>query len=349
MIARAAKHLTPRRALIVKPSALGDVVTALPVLRALKRTFPDVHTAWLLSDTCAPLVSHDPQLDDVVLFERRRLGRCWRSISAAKALRRLLKTLKKSKYDWVIDLQGLLRSGLLSAATKAPLRAGFADAREGASWFYDPGVDVTAIHTVDRNIALARAIGLDARPDDMTLTVAPEAVAFVERLRRDHDLPDGPYLVCVPPTRWQTKRYPVRHWRRVVDALAGDLPVVLLGARGDIRTGRRIADGLGAGVIDLTGRTSVPELVAVIAESAGAVCCDSAAKFIAPAVGVDVVTLIGPTQPERTGPYRLGRAVVASVSCQGCLRRRCSSAVCMELIDPNDVIVAIRAMLAERT
>jgi len=348
VIARTAKHLTPRRALIVKPSALGDVVTAVPVLRALKRTFPEVHTSWLLSDTCAPLVAHDSQLDEVVLFERRRLGRAWHSPSAAQALRRLLRTLRRSRFDWVIDLQGLLRSGLLSAATKAPLRAGFADAREGASWFYSPGVDVTATHTVDRNIALAQAIGLDARPEDMTLTVAPDAADAADRLRRDHGLSEGGYLVCVPPTRWQTKRYPVRHWRQVIGDLAGDLPVVLLGAPGDVQTGRRIAEGLGDAVVDWTGRTSVPELVAVIAGSAGVVCCDSAAKFIAPAVGVDVVTLIGPTQPERTGPYRLGRAVVANVPCQGCLRRRCSDAVCMELIDPADVISAARAMLAER-
>ena len=346
---RPADHLTPRRALIVKPSALGDVVTALPVLRALKRTFPDTHTAWLLSDACAPLVAHDEQLDEVVLFQRQRLGRAWRSISAARALRRLMRQLKAGQFDWVIDLQGLLRSGLLSAATEAPLRAGFADAREGARWFYRPGIDVTAVHTVDRNIALARAIGLDARPDDMTLTVAPEAERFVSDLIQDGALPAGPFLACAPPTRWQTKRYPVRHWRRVVGALSKDLPVVLLGAGNDIRTGREIADRLAPGVIDLTGRTNVAELVAVIAASAGVVCCDSAAKFIAPAVGVDVVTLIGPTQTERTGPYRLGRAVIANVPCQGCLRRTCSSAICMELIDPADVIASIRDMLAERS
>ena len=346
MIAHRARHLVPQRVLIVKPSALGDVVTALPVLRALKRTFPGVHTSWLLADGCAPLIAHDSQLDDVIPFERRRLGRAWRSLSALGALRRLLRDLRRAEFDWVIDLQGLLRSGLLTAATRAPLRAGFAEAREGGWLFYNRSVDMTAQHTVDRNIALARELGLDARSEDMTLEVSPTARQFAETLGKDRDLPTGEYLVCVPATRWQSKQYPPRHWRTVVSAACAGRPVVLLGTPGDREMCEAIADGLGDRVINLAGETSVAELVGVIAASGGVVCCDSAAKFIAPAVGVDVVTLIGPTKVERTGPYLNGKAIIADVPCQGCLTRRCDPAVCMELIDPGEVTAAVAEMFA---
>ena len=340
---------TPSRVLIVKPSALGDVVTAMPVLRGLRRTFGrDLHVAWLISTTCADLISHDGDVDECVLFERRRLGRAWRSVSSAGALAGLLTQLRRGRYDGVIDLQGLLRSALLARATRAPLRAGFGDAREGAARFYTHRCKAAGdVHTVDRNIALARELGIDARSEDMTLQVAPAAGEWARAFVADHGLGDG-FVVCVPPTRWSTKLYPVRHWRAVVSHLARSTPVVLIGAPGDRALCGAVADGLGDGVIDATGQTDVAQMVGLIASSSGVICCDSAAKFIAPAVGVDVVTLIGPTRAQRTGPYLRGRAVVSPVACQGCLQRRCPHITCMELIEPAAVIAAAEQMLTRK-
>ena len=336
----------PRRVLIVKPSSLGDVVTAMPVLRALRRSFADLHVAWLVSESCLPLIAHDEDVDDCILFERQRLGRAWRSAGAARRLKALLRRLRKGRYDWAIDLQGLLRSGLLAWFSRAPLRAGFRDAREGAPLFYTHPItaDVEQ-HTVDRNIALARGLGIDARPEDMTLRVSQPAKAFAEQFIDRHGLGDR-FLVCVPPTRWPTKRYPVRHWRSVVGALGRLAPVVLLGTAGDADLCGSIADGHGEGVINAAGQTDVAQMVAVIAASAGVVCSDSAAKFIAPAVGTDAVVLFGPTRIGRTGPYLRGRPIVADVSCQGCLRRQCRHITCMELIDPAEVVSAAEDMLA---
>jgi lipopolysaccharide heptosyltransferase I len=341
------KSSPPQRVLLIKPSALGDVVTALPVLRALRRAFPQAHLAWLVRNDCSPLIAHDSDLNEVILFDRRYLGRAWRSIGSAVGLWKLNRRLKRGRFDWVIDLQGLFRSAWFARATGAPLRAGFADAREGAPAFYTHSPNVCPRHTVDRNIALARELGLDARPEDMTLQVAPEARAFAEQCLASGGLKRKGFLVCLPPTTWATKRYPVRHWRKVVSALSRDLPVVLLGSpsAGDRELCRAVAEGLDGGVTDLSGRTDVAQMVAVVAASAGVVCCDSAAKFIAPAVGVDAVTLIGPTQVERTGPYPRGRAIVAPVPCQGCLKKRCRHVTCMELIDPGEVAMTARAML----
>lgn len=334
-----------RRVLIIKPSALGDVVTALPVLRALRRKFPQAHLAWLLADSCAPLLEHDTELDEVVLFERRRLGRAWRSPRALLDLRRFLRSLKGGAYDWVIDLQGLARSGWFTRATRSPLRAGFADARECATLFYTLRFQPTREHTVDRNIELANALGLDARAEDMRLQIAPHAREAVERLLAGRGLRAGGFLVCVPPTRWSSKLYPVRHWRRVAGELAGRLPVVLIGTPGDRELCAAIGQGQPAGVHDLCGQTRIPEMVALVAASAGVICCDSAAKFIAPAVGVPALTLIGPTRLERTGPYLNGRAVVARIACQGCLRRRCRHVTCMESIEPAAVVRAALDLL----
>ncbi|RPI63597.1 MAG: hypothetical protein EHM48_02190, partial [Planctomycetaceae bacterium] len=145
-------------------------------------------------------------------------------------------------------------------------------------------------------------------------------------------------------------QYPVRHWRKVVASLSTRIKIVLLGSPdpAELALCAQIADGLGPNVINLAGQTSIPQLVAVIARSAGVICSDSAAKFIAPAVGVDSVTVIGPTRVELTGPYLQGQPVVANVRCQGCLKKRCRHISCMELISPDDVIAAAERMLNKK-
>ena len=344
----------PRRVLIIKPSSLGDIVTALPVLRGLRRTFPDAHIAWLLSTTCRDLLADDGDLDEIVPFERKKLGRCWWSPPATAALWRFRKQLRRGEYDWVLDLQGLLRSGIFTRWTRATLRAGFADAREGATWFYNRPITVQAEHTVLRNVELARALGIDATAEDMTLTVGAAAREFAESFCREKNLTRGAFLIAVPPTRWTTKQYPIRHWRRVVAEFSKDRPVVLLGspARAEKALCAAIAEGLGPNasknVTDLAGGTSLPQMVALIAASGGVVCSDSAAKFIAPAVGVRAVTLLGPTRLERTGPLGGAGAIVADVPCQGCLKKQCEHCTCMESIPPEAVLAAARDMMKTR-
>ena len=338
----------PRRVLIIKPSALGDVVTAMPVLRGLRRTFPDAQIEWLVNNDFAPLIAHDADLDACMLFDRGKLAAAWRSPASARTAWRFLGDLRKGAFDWVLDLQGLLRSGLFAAATGAPVRAGFAGAREGAALFYNRRIRTSAAHTVDRNIELARGLGIDARGEDMTLQVSPGGREFVKGFLQTNALSPGAYLVCVPPTRWPTKRYPPRHWRRVISALAGGITVVLLGGPGDRDVCAAAAENVDGSLISLAGETDVEQFVGVLASSGGVLCCDSAAATIASATGVDVVVLTGPTRPQRTGPYRRGTVVAADVPCRGCLKRRCSHVTCMELIDPAQVVAATEKMLENR-
>ena len=335
----------PKRVLIIKPSALGDVITALPVLRGLKRTFPNCRVSWLVNDNCASLISHDSDLDEIVAFQRKTMGAAWRSISAVGLVVSFLWKLRRSHFDWVLDLQGLLRSGIFTRATGAKTRAGFAAAREGAAWFYNRRFSPESSHTVDRNIELARHLGLDARSEDMTLQIAPEAQQFADKFIADNNLQTGKFLICVPPTRWVTKLYPSRHWRRVISAMTKQTTVVVMGGSGDRDLCQAAMRNAGDSAINLAGQTDIREFVAMIAASAGVICGDSAAALIAPAVGVKSVVLIGPTRPERTGPYGGGHAIVSDVPCRGCLRKHCPHITCMQLIDPDEVIEAAGAML----
>jgi len=339
---------TPESVLIIKPSALGDVVTALPVLRALRRKFPAAHLSWLVNTNCAALLEGDPDLDEIVPFARRKLGRAWRSPGAAAALGSLIHSLRHARYDWVIDLQGLFRSGFFARVTGASVRTGFANAREGAWMFYTHRLRPTREHTVDRNIELAEMLGLDARREDMTLHVPPKGKTFAEALRRRPEVADSPLVVFVPPTRWTTKLYPERHWRTLAGRLAASAGIAVMGTAADTELCSRVAEAGNDRAVSLAGQTDIAELVGVIASADCVVCCDSAAMHIAQAVGTDVVALIGPTRPERTGPVLGGQCIVAPVPCQGCLRKRCAHITCMQEIDPRTVAERVKQSLAGR-
>ncbi len=338
----------PEKVLILKPSSLGDVVSALPVLAGLRRTFPHAHIAWMVTPGCAPILDGQEGLDEIILFDRRRFGRIGRSPGPTRDFITFCRNLRRRRFDWVIDLQGLFRSGFFARVTGAAVRAGFADAREFAGIFYTHPINVQAEHTVARNIALVRELGIDADENDLTLTVTQEANAFVESFMTEQGLRRGQYLIIAPGTRWATKLYPRRHWRKVVAELSRDVPIVLTGSDDD----GELCDNLtgdNSKVFNLAGQTTLPQVVALIASAGAVVCCDSSANFIAPAVGTPFVTLIGPTRPERTGPPSpLGKAIVADIPCAGCLKRRCRHNTCMQLITPEQVIAETQNAFSRR-
>ena len=339
----------PGRILIIKPSSLGDVITGIPVLRGLQRTFPHARISWLVNPPLAGILTGQDGLDEIVAFDRRRFGRLWRSPTVAAQFAGFCRQLRRMRFDWVIDLQGLFRSGFLARASGAPVRAGFANARELAWIFYTHAVRTSQEHTIDRNIDLARQLGIDARREDFALTITDEGRRFVESFLAENDLKHGGYVVIAPGTRWANKLYPNRHWREVLAALVPETTVVLVGSPDQRGLCQELAEPAGNGMIDLAGRTTLAQLVALIASAGAVVCCDSAANLIAPAVGTPFVALIGPTRPQRTGPYGpLGVALAADVPCIGCLKRRCRHASCMQLIDPQRVAAAARQVRTRR-
>ena len=126
--ARAGDRQAYKRILIIKPSSLGDVVHALPVLAALREAYPRAHIAWLVGVTFAPLLEGHPLLDEVIPFDRRRFGRMLQSPRILVEFMRFLADLRRRRFDLVVDLQGLIRSGFMAWASGAPYRIGFAAA-----------------------------------------------------------------------------------------------------------------------------------------------------------------------------------------------------------------------------
>ena len=122
--------------LIIKPSSLGDIVLALPALTALRKSFPDAKISWFIRPEFAPLLKNHPFLTETILFDRKFLGKAWYNPCAFASLLSLIRQLRHSKFDVVIDLQGLFRTASLAWLTGCKKRFGMADAREFAHIFY---------------------------------------------------------------------------------------------------------------------------------------------------------------------------------------------------------------------
>lgn len=345
-----------RRILLIKPSSLGDVIHALPVLNGLRRRYPDSAIDWLISTACAPLLEGHPDIHQLVRFDRRKFGRMARSFHATVEFGRFVRGLRTARYDLVVDLQGLFRTGFFARATGARVRLGFADAREGAWAFYTHRIppDPPNTHAVDRNYRVADCLGFADVPIAFSLPMSDTLRAGVAARLAAGGLRPGSRLVAVVPgARWETKVWPAGRFTRVIDALQNEQGVqcVLLGGPDESNLCRGIAQDCHTAPINLGGATSVTELAAVIEKSDLVVGQDSAAMHLAVLFRRPLVCLVGPTNPHRTGPYRRIQDVVRlDLECAPCYFRRLTQCPhdhrCMRDLAVEEVLAAARHRLS---
>jgi heptosyltransferase I len=328
------------KVLILKPSSLGDVVQALPVLRLLKLHQPQSEIHWWLDARLLPLLEGDPDLAGIFPFPRQRWSSPLRWLEVLASVRRM----RAQRFDWVIDLQSLLRSGLFAWLANGELLLGLNDLREGARGFYDIVVPRPSYHThaVDWYLEALRALGV---PVHWNFTWLPERKEVAARVHVQWLNPGARWIALQPGARWLNKQWPVGHFAELVRRLAAerrDLRFAILGGSEDALLGATIAGAEPSRCLDLTGRTSLPETVEVIRAADLMVTNDTGPMHIAAALGKPTVALFGPTEPRRTGPYgQVDQALrLASLPCVPCMRDGCRYArplECLRAITPDQV------------
>ncbi|NTU42836.1 MAG: lipopolysaccharide heptosyltransferase I [Nitrospirales bacterium] len=327
----------PRKILIIKPSSLGDIIHALPFLQAVKERFPRAEVHWVVAKGLEGLLQNHPLIDRLWIINKdqwKKLSRLSENLREGRALTR---ALRAEVFDMVVDLQGLLRSGLIAYATRAPMRIGFAEAREGAPLFYTHRVEGgKEIHAVDRYLRIASAIGCDVKAVSFPMPPGLES----DQVRRIRD-ELGDYVVMVPGARWTTKIWPAERFGNLA-ALIKE-PVVVVGGKADEARGREI-EALSEGQArSLAGKTDLAELVAIIRGCRCMVSNDSGPMHIAAGFNIPVVAIFGPTSPVRTGPYgAMHRIVTPHIPCAPCYKRSCKDLKCMDEISVEKVFEAAR-------
>lgn len=323
------------KVLIVKPSSLGDIVHSIAFLDSIKRQYPHIELHWVVAKGFEGILEGHPLIKKLWVINKDE----WKNLSKIQTtisgLRGLFSGIKAEEFDYVVDLQGLLRSGIITRAARAPIRIGFKEAREGSAVFYTHRVEVGRdVHAVDKYLKVAAFLGCDIR--NVYFPFPPPLVQLdkaVYSLSEDC----GRYAVLVPGARWKTKRWPARNFGE----LAAALPIksVIIGSRGDMHIADEIVGLSGNKAISLAGKTGLKDLIEVIRYADFVVCNDTGPMHIAAALGVHVFAIFGPSSPVRTGPYGDRNTVIRSdIPCSPCYNRNCKNIECMTLIEPNHVI-----------
>lgn len=366
------------RILLIKPSAVGDVIHTLPIITKLRARYPAARIDWLLTPAIAELVGRHPALSNVVLFDRQAYAQCWRSPSATGKLLRLLTTIRQARYELVIDLHGQFRSAVLTLASGAPVRIGFdrprrsirratarqlprgayrhgwTGAREGSWLAYSHVIPLPTldVHAIERYLWLGSLLGLDQRPPEFQLSIPSAARARVDQLLSPHHCAGSPLAVLVPGTIWPTKQWQVEGFAAVAQYLEQKgWTAVLAGAPNERARNQAVAQRCQR-VIDLTGQTTLSELAALIGRADLCVTNDSGSMHLTVALGRPVVSIFGPTDPVWIGPYRRPEAVVrANLACAPCYLRSLRACpfghACMKQVTASMVIQRIEQILAQ--
>jgi lipopolysaccharide heptosyltransferase I len=330
-------HAYPaRRIALIKPSALGDIVHSLPVLTALRRRYPSAHITWLVNRAYEPLLRGHPDLDETLPFDRgaSRTG-LWH---AARTYIRFVRQFRARNFDLVIDLQGLLRSGLFTAASGAPRRVGLSSAREGAAWFYTdvvPVADFNAVHAVDRYWLVAEALGAGDGPKLFRVPIAEGERFWAQQALRERP---RPWLVLGVGSRWMTKRWPPEHFaelaRRAQQRFGGS--AVFVGGGDEAPLAEATAARLPGPALNLCGKTTLPQLAALLALADVMIANDTGPLHLAAALGRPVVAPYTCTKVLLNGPYGAAEgAVETRVWCAGSYVKRCSRLECMRELTPD--------------
>jgi 3-deoxy-D-manno-octulosonic-acid transferase/heptosyltransferase-1 len=364
--------------LLIKLSAVGDVVHTIPVLNRLRRRYTDAQIDWLVTPPIAELLRHHPAITNVIEFAREEWSSP-RRLTPFVNYARLAASLRATGYDLVVDMHGQLRTALLAFATGAPVRVGFdrprpevwsasdrefpelarqhawQGAREGSWLAYTHHIKVPTLdlHAVDRYLNVGPILGLEDGAADFSFPIPAAASACIDQLLRGHAIADAQLLTLAPGTVWETKHWGSGKFAEVArHFMQKGFAVALIGSRRERAVCDEVAR-LAPGAVNFAGETSLSELAALIRRSTICVTNDSGPMHLAVALGRPVVSIFGPTDSIWIGPYRRKNAVLqANLPCSPCYLRqlsRCPHAhACMHDVSARAVIERMEATLGAR-
>lgn len=332
---------------ILKPSSLGDVIQALPVLRMLKKHHPEAEVHWWIDTGLIPLLEDDPDLAGLIPFHRRR----WSSPLHWDEALRSIQIIRRHRFDWVIDLQSLARSAACAWLANGGLTIGLEDSREGAHTLYDIAIPRPSYNTHAVDWYLQALVRLNV-PIDWSIEWLPERPRVVQALHDKWHPAHGRWIAIQPGARWSNKRWPAECYAQVVARLAkchGDLQFAILGGMDDQAAGRIIASAAQGRALDLTGRTSLPEMIEWSRKCELVLSNDTGPMHVAAALRRRVVAIFGPTEPSRTGPYgQLDGVIQRRIDCVPCMSSRCRiepPLECLTGIKPETVASRVASLL----
>lgn len=339
--------------LIIRTSALGDIVHSLPVLSALRRQLPEARIGWVVEKVFAPLLNDHPWVDEVFEVRMRPWRKRFHQAETRGEVRRALSAIRRFRADVAIDLMGNHKGGLLARLSGAKRTVGAArqDRREGSSavWI-GQRVPTPSRHAVDRYLDILSALDIDPQhrdgppadfaPQHILPYVPDSAEAVLEQCPR-------PFVIIQAGAGWGNKTYPPAWWGAVARGLAEDpgIDVRVPIAPGEEHLAQAIVDTSDGAAVAVDAK-GFPLLAALLRRSALVLGGDTGPVHLAHALEVPVVCVIGPTDPWRNGPYRDDESILwKELPCSNCYKRYAEPRECLLGIPPSAVLARARGRL----
>jgi lipopolysaccharide heptosyltransferase I len=352
----------PRSILIVKLSAIGDVIQTLPMLEALKRQYPRARIDWVVEEEASNLLLNHPRVTRVIISRRKswlkkilEAGEFWKTLGE---ISRFARELRSQHYDWIIDNHGIFKSGLVMLLSRGRRKVGFQAsagiADEGSYLFTNERYKPLSIerHALERYLDLVSQMGVRIDPTDFHFPVPPDSLKQAETLLRQKGFGSRPLVVLHPMAKWETKQWPAENFARLISALTQRKAFVVITGNphdeGPVTEILHRTDDSGR-VLNLAGKTDLMELAGIFSLSDLVLCPDTGPMHLAAAVKAPLIALFGPTAPWRTGPYgNKARIIRKGLPCSPCFKKKCQTMECMNSISVEEVLAAVEQKLKEK-
>jgi heptosyltransferase-1 len=342
----ASLDLGPRpRILLIRLSAIGDVVVTTPVTRALREAWPDAFLAWVVEEKAADVLNGNPFLNEVIVWPRSSWQRQARGLSLMRLHSRFITDLRRRRFDVAIDFQGLARSAGLGLAAGARHRIGNTNTREGSGLCYTLRVPrPSEPSSRQRCLDLLQPLGIQSRDRRMVVAVEPDDRAFAVDFLARHEVGRCPYICLCPATTWPNKHWREERWAQLADTLRQrlDFIPIFMGGPADLPMLNRIQSAMRGTAVIAAGETSLRGAAALLEGAHAVVSVDTALMHLGVAVGTPVIGLCGPSYWPGFQDYEGFHMIRKPLPCSPCLRHpTCAHFDCMRAIGVEETVRAV--------
>jgi lipopolysaccharide heptosyltransferase I len=340
--------------LIVKLSAIGDVIHTLPSLSALRGLYPEAHITWVVEEAAADLVKNHPYLDAVLISRRKSWSKYFQRGQFRRPLEEMLtfmKNLRQRHYDLVIDFHGLFKSSIIVFLSGGKRKLGYNSLQELSGLFLNEKIpeDLNK-HAVERYLDFPRYLDAKINSGRFILPFNKEAETRAQILLDKYNLEDKNFIAINPVAYWETKLWSNEKFAHLADLINDKLQMKVVFTGSEKEPIEKITLLMTTESINLGGATTLLDLAYLYKKARIVITTDSGPMHIAAAVETPVIAIFGPTDPARTGPYGAGHTIIRTdLPCSPCFLKKCSTKKCMEDISPQQVFAAVKKKLTKES
>jgi len=351
----------PENILIIRLSAIGDVINVLPALRRLRAQFPGSKITWLVEDRASEILRDHPDVDEVIIYPRKKwqsgILRVNKSLNIISESLSFYKKLRKNHYDLVIDFQGNLKSAVMNLITGSGNRLGFGrgyckefNYLSTQHHVYPVG---KKIHRIEKNLSLLKELDIETTFLQPELPVTKDDEEYISNFIDEKADPSLPIIIIHPGTSkfGSFKQWPAENYTLLADMIQDkyDANVILTWGPGELDVVNEIAGSVKHKALPACETKSIKQLTALIKRATLFIGGDTGPLHIASIMGIPVVGLYGPKDPAIYGPYD-GTAIVIKkdVPCSPCRKRTCGDPICMSSILPEDVFSGVEKLMQKK-